>query len=101
MSWKNNIYEGKNLAVCCGEAFCKQMTVVPRISAIKHASQKKDLSPRWSLYTLNPKISHLNMQGIEDSQWKLMQPPQETTKFLASFVISETEQFTSTQVCDT
>lgn len=36
------------------------------------------------------------MQGIEDSQWKLLQPPQETTTFLASFVISETEQFTST-----
>lgn len=31
--------------------------------------KKKIFPPGWSLYTLNPKISHLNMQGIEDSQW--------------------------------
>lgn len=77
------LWRQKSSCVYCGEAFCKQMTVVPRISAINHASQKKTFSPKWSLYTFNPKLSLLNVQGIQDSWWKLTQSPQETTNFFS------------------
>lgn len=44
-------------------------------------SRKKTFPPKRSLYTFNPELSLLNIQGIKDSRWKLMQHPQETTNF--------------------
>lgn len=73
------LWRQKSSCMDSREAFCKQMTVVPRISAINHAFRKKIFPPEQSLYTFSPKLSILNMQGLKDCWWKLMQHPQETT----------------------